>query len=121
MALGFTLADVPRRVSWRALLAFVSHAPRESALFRVAGPKAAQWGDMEYLTAVLIDLTQTAVWMQSKDGQSGRNRPKPIRRPGQVDADRKFGKAHMTLAEARQWQLERRASTPPMKLVEEVS
>lgn len=112
-------------MSWRALIAYVAHAPRESALFRVAGPADAQWGPTEQLLALIGDLTQTLVWFKSKDGQKGQNRPKPIPRPGQqqIDADRNYGRGTvMSLDEARAWQKQRReGAIRPMTLAEEVS
>jgi Family of unknown function (DUF5361) len=123
LARGFTLADIPRRVSWRALKVFISHAPRESAIFRVAGPVSAQWDTAEHLLAAAVDLLRVSVWQKTKDGSTGRNQPKPIKRPGDLDPNRKFGgRTVMDLTEARDWVAKRRAGRlSPMKLAEEVS
>jgi len=40
------------------------------------------WGLTEQLLALVGDYMATSVWMNSVDGEKGRNRPKPIPRPG---------------------------------------
>lgn len=115
---GFVLADVPHRVTWRALNAFLRYAPRESAVFRLTGPEKYRWTETDYLLAVAVDLLQAMVWQRSKPGTA---RPKPIKRPGQIDPDRRFGSAAMTLDEARDWVATRRAGQLRMALAEEVS
>jgi hypothetical protein len=116
---GFTLADVPTRVTWRAIKAFVRFAPRDSAVFRLTGPASMRWTDTDYLLAVAVDLLQAMVWQRSKPGTA---RPKPIRRPGQIDPDRTFGAGGlMSPAEAYKWATDRRAAQLKMSLAEEVS
>ena len=73
-------------MSWRALLAMVQHAPRESALYRAMFGVDAMWGSLEHLVATLVDVQQLALWMKTKDAESGKNRPKPIPRPGVDEA-----------------------------------
>lgn len=80
---GWTLADVPSVVSWRAVLAMIRHAPREAATTRNIAPVASQWSQADYLLANLVDLLQLDVWFQTKNGRAGRKRPKPVRRPGE--------------------------------------
>ena len=82
LPMGWTLADVPHRFGWRPLLAYLRHAPRESAVYRVAFGAPAKWGDLEYLTALVVDYLAVQVWMNSEDGHKKRNRPKPVPRPG---------------------------------------
>jgi len=49
--------------------------------------------------------------MQSEDGRKGRNRPKPIPRPGVEDeSKKKFGSAKMSLEQAKKWAASRRAA-----------
>lgn len=65
-------------------------------------PRAPSWGLGEQLLASAVDTLNVLAWMQSKDGQKNRNRPKPIRRPG-VDAaeheERVIGSAPVPLSE----------------------
>lgn len=93
------MGDVPRRVSWRALLAYVEHLPRQSAAAAEMVGEKSRWSDSEHLLAALVDLTQLHVWMASKDGAKNRNRPKPLRRPGQAPAGRRFGRGRYTAAQ----------------------
>ena len=93
---GFVLADIPRRVSWRAVVAFVAHLPRESATAIAAIGERARWGDSEHLLASLVDLMHLSVWMNSRDGQKGRNRPKALKRPGEKREGRTYGSGRYT-------------------------
>lgn len=74
----------------------MSRLPRDSATATEALGEKVRWGDAEHLLAVLVDLMQTDVWMQSKDAQHNRNRPKPIRRPGQEPEGRRLGRGRYT-------------------------
>jgi Family of unknown function (DUF5361) len=117
---GFVLADIPHRVTWRAVLMALQHSRRESAVARVVGGQRVSWGANEHLLAVAVDLLQVLVWMQSTDGQKNRNRPKPLPRPGvEPVGDRRFGDAQMTVDEAKAWLDTRRAGTG-MRLSEAV-
>lgn len=110
MGQGFVLADVPGRVSWRALKAAVAHAGRSSALYRVtAGPQAA-WDTAEYMLAILVDLASAELWSKTKDAKAGRNRPKPLRRPGDAPEpeDVRYGDASETVEEIAVWLEKRR-------------
>lgn len=39
------------------------------------------WGQETYMLANIANSLQTLVWLNSKDGEKGRNRPKPIEPP----------------------------------------
>lgn len=82
MRVGYTAADVPRRLSWRALKAFVAHVRPGDAFYHQLHGEVAEWSAQEHLTANLIDLVMLLVWFKTSDGQKGRNRPKPVQRPG---------------------------------------
>lgn len=79
-------------LSWRDLLVIVQHSERGTALNAAMHPDHAPWGLSEHLLAVVADAVIAGNWMQSKDGQKNRNRPKPIPRPG-VEQDTNYGKA----------------------------
>lgn len=78
---GFTLADVPRRVSWRAVANMVKHTRRGSALHRVVNGENAEWGLAEQFLAGIHDGVWLANWQRTVDGSKNRNRPKPVVRP----------------------------------------
>lgn len=66
-------------------------------------PDAAPWGLSEHLLAVVADAVIAGNWMQSRDGQKNKNRPKPIPRPG-VEPDRKkFGGQAESMETIRDW------------------
>jgi hypothetical protein len=64
----------------------VRNSPRTSALVRVLYGEQASWSATEHLLASLVDLTNILLWFKTADGQKGRKRPKPVRRPGTVEA-----------------------------------
>jgi len=104
---GWTVDDIPDRLSWRAVLAIIRHARRESAVFRLLAPPKLQWDQQTYFLADAVDILRWIQWAKSKDGEAGRNYPKPIPRPGQdqtirgtVPGEAKFGDARMTVEEA---------------------
>lgn len=81
---GFTLSDVPRRVTWRALLV------------KVRNP----WRSGDYVSALTVDALQVLIWQNTEDGQKGVNMPAPIPRPG--DVLRKAAEVEQTLEVARE-------------------
>ena len=85
--MGLFLCDLGSdRLSWRLLAGIVRHSPRDSALMRVTFGAEVAWSSTEHLLAALVDLTQYLVWFKTEDARSGRNRPKPIHRPGMDEA-----------------------------------
>lgn len=75
--------------SWRDLLVFIRHSPKGSAYYSLESGEESLWGVQEHLTANLVDLTNILVWFKTKDGSKGRNRPKPIPRPGMQEPGKK--------------------------------
>ena len=90
-------------LSWRDLLVIVQHSERGSALQTSLRPDDAQWGMSEHLLAVVADAVIAGNWMQSRDGQKNRNRPKPIPRPGVVPESKKFGGKAESMDTIRDW------------------
>lgn len=90
-------------LSWRDLLVIVQHSERDAALHRAMNPDAAPWGLSEHLLAVLADAVIQGNWMQSRDGQKNRNRPKPIPRPGATPDNEKFGGKAESIDAIRAW------------------
>lgn len=102
IAHGYRVQDVPSVLSWADLRDIVTHQPATSALSRAMHPDDAQWGLTEHLLAVIADAVITGNWMQSRDGQKNRNRPKQIPRPGVV-ADKRFGGQAEDINTIREW------------------
>lgn len=84
-------------LTWRDLKVIIQHGPAQSALARAMYPDHG-WGLSEQLQAALLDKANWLVWAKTKDGQSGRNRPKPIPRPGVEDTE-KLGNTVMSITE----------------------
>lgn len=74
--------------------------PRESRTSRLLAPDSA-WGDAEWLLWSVEHSLRVLVWRQvTRDGQKGRNMPRPIDTPRQVaDARRRRDSALAARAE----------------------
>lgn len=110
LSFGFTLADIPKRVSWRAIRAHVTHARQGTALFHHNNGEQADWTVDTYLLALVVDLLKVNNWMRTKDAQHGHNVPKPLPRPknphAQVDPTREeshYGSQPMSPTEFQSW------------------
>ena len=76
------------RHDWRDLLVILRHSKPGSAYYaQMVGEDASPWGLSEQLLADIADKLAVQIWFKTKDGEKGRNRPKPIPRPG-VEPDR---------------------------------
>jgi len=90
-------------LSWRDLLVIAQHSEAGTALQTARHPEEAGWGLSEHLLAVVADAVISGNWMQSKDGQRNRNRPKQIQRPGVVPDKKKFGGQAESIETIRDW------------------
>ena len=84
MTAGWTFDDVPRRLSYPALFAFLAHLPPHGAYARFSDPETALWTDGTLTANLLAEVgyrLDLLLWQNSKDGQRGRNRPQPWDRP----------------------------------------
>lgn len=79
---GFTLKDIPHRVSWRAVMSMVQNP----------------WTAGDYVTALAVDTLRLLWWAKTADGANGENPPQPIPRPG--DAARKAKETAALIAAA---------------------
>lgn len=68
----------------------VTCLPRESATWREVHGDELAWGLTEHLLALAVDRLSVLIWQQTKDGQTGRNQPKPIPRPGVSDDTKRY-------------------------------
>lgn len=89
---GFTLADVPGRVTWRALIAMIKHSPRSSALTREMFAEEVSWSVTDHLLAGILDYSALIAWLNSDTKKN--KRPDPIKRPGvePKSDDKRLGK-----------------------------
>lgn len=84
---GFTLADIPERVSWRAVVAMLRWP----------------WGHAEHLAASVVDLLAVLVWQNTDDGQRGVNRPERLPRPGDTERRRQEVESMLAVAREQGW------------------
>lgn len=78
-------------LSWRDVVVLARQSPR-----------LGDWTRTDYLLAELVDLTSWLAWAKTEDAAKGRNRPKPIPRPGDEPPER-LGSESMSFAEADKW------------------
>ena len=64
--------------TWRDLHVIVMNLPRNSALARSVDPRNELQSPEILMLAHVADMATLQVWAQTKDGEAGRNRPKPI-------------------------------------------
>ena len=81
-------------------MAFIEHAPRDSAVFRAFAGETGSWGETEHLLASAVDALNTANWQRQQ--KKGSPRPKPVKRPG-VQKDQKFGSGAIPISEFKSW------------------
>lgn len=104
ISLGLRLAWLgTAALTWRDLLVIVKQAPAGSSIHRATGGEEAEWGLTQQLLAALFDTQQLLVWMQSEDGSKGRNRPRPLRRPGVEDEDTRHGSTAVDIVDMAEW------------------
>ena len=83
LSIGFVWADVPARVTWRALVALVKFSKPGSALYLVTADKETPWPRQDQLSAYLIDAINNLGWMyQSANSKDSVPRPPPFPQPG---------------------------------------
>lgn len=76
-------------LTWRRLWSYLQALrwTRESAFWRALDPDGdGLWTVSDFHLANVVDLLAAANWQRSEDGAKGRNKPKPVKRPGEKDA-----------------------------------
>lgn len=105
---GFTFADVPTRVSWRALVLMIRHSPRDSTVYRVVFGEQADWGVTDHLLATIADILNLILWLTGNPKKNPK--PNPLPRPGAapVEEEDHFGSVDtsMTIEEFNAWMLQ---------------
>lgn len=95
---GYTMADYPKRLDLRAVIAFWRYAVPGSAVFRVEHGAKGEWQYTQELLALILETLRDANWQ--RQGISTAPRPQKLPRPGQeVEGVRHFGDEPMTIAE----------------------
>jgi hypothetical protein len=77
------------RFTWRRLKSYIDGLRHvtDSAFYNALDPDGArQWTVDTYMLANAVDLLQAANWQRSEDGNKGRNKPKPVKRPSDQKA-----------------------------------
>jgi adenylate kinase family enzyme len=75
--------------------------PRTSNLARAVHGDEVEWSTADHLLALQFDALQIANWQRSKDGATGRNRPKPMPRPGLKPIGERVGRTQRTPEEVK--------------------
>lgn len=91
LAAGFVLADIPSRVTWRAVIAQTKLSRPGSALHAVAATDETPWPRIEQLMAVLVDGMNDLAWLyMTAHTEDPPPRPQRYPRPGvqQIEDDR---------------------------------
>lgn len=103
---GFTLDDVPARLSYRALNSFVMHLGLDSALAADVIPEESSWGTATKTNTILADIFDMLGMINANlIGVGTRKRakqPKPYPRPKQKKRQ-KYGHGAMPLDDLREW------------------
>lgn len=80
---GMRLRNFPSpEHTWTDLKIFIRYLDVHSALYGLVYPDRAGWDKQNMLLANIADSLTWLQWAKTKDGSKGRNRPKPIPRPG---------------------------------------
>lgn len=80
--MGYSLGDIPRRLSWRQLLAFVEHADPSTKIWQVFNPDGPPWTTAEHRLADVADLLRGFIWQhRSAHSKTPGRPPAPLPRP----------------------------------------
>lgn len=80
---GLNLDDIGTAYSYLHAADLTACLPRESSTVRAESP-ALEWTDSEYLLWSIEYSLRILRWQNTKDGQKGSNKPKPIPTPAEV-------------------------------------
>ena len=103
----FTLDDLGGELSARALLAFLSHLPPESASFASINGDLGGWSRTDMLLARICEAVESVCWMESNRGRKkSQTSPKPKRivRPGvKDDGVKRIGSKPIPIEDFDEW------------------
>jgi len=90
---GIRLRDFPSdRCNWSDLMLIIRNLDVHSALYIQTYPDRAHWDRTNMLLASIDDRLHWLQWAKTANGRKGRNRPKPIPRPGYMTEQREGAK-----------------------------
>lgn len=104
---GLSLGDVAAgRLTWRRLRDLLEwlpidgtalwrkhrrNPPPDAGKWQPTAPPDEYWTPDRHMQADLIDIGNLLLWSKTKDATHGRNRPKPIPRPGVDTGEKRYG------------------------------
>lgn len=105
---GYTLDDVPTRLSYRALNSFVMNLGIDSRLAAEIIPEKAAWGTTVKTNMILADIFDMLAMINANvitiGSRKKAQRPKPYPRPKQKnDKTQKYGHGALPVDELRSW------------------
>ena len=108
---GFTLDDVPGRVPWRALAAFVGNLDASSAYVREVDPENARWLGTERIQSMLADLIDAVSVLDwhfctanTEKGKQKPRKPRPYPRPwARDDGRQRIGSGAIPIRDFDEW------------------
>ena len=80
---GLNLDGLGAEYTYRHAADLAAHLPQESACVRAQNPEF-EWTDTQYLLRSIEFSLRVIVWQNTKDGQKGRRKPKPIDTPAEI-------------------------------------
>ena len=104
---GFTLDDIPARLSYRALNSFIKHLGLDSALAAEVLPEESSWGTAVKTNTILADIFDMLAMINANlvglgSGKRAKQ-PKPYPRPKNKKDRQKIGRDSLPLDELREW------------------
>lgn len=109
-ATGCAFADVPERLSWNALAAFVRGLGPGSSWAERKDPEAAAWGTREKTNAILADIfdllaiiNRNLVAANTPKGKTRPKAPRPYPRPHARDAAPVVGRDPIPVGDFDEW------------------
>lgn len=104
---GFTLDDVPARLSYRALNSFIMHLGLDSALAAEVLPEESSWGTAVKTNTILADIFDMLAMINANlvglgSGKRAKQ-PKPYPRPKNKKDRQKIGRDALPLDDLREW------------------
>lgn len=79
---GLNIDDMGEGYSVKHAADLAAMLPKDSLVFKAENP-AFEWSETQYMLRSIEFSLRILIWQNSKDGQKGKNKPKPIDTPEQ--------------------------------------